>query len=149
MGGTYSGTGVTGVNFSPATAGVGTHTITYTYTDGNSCENTATTNIVVNALPTPGISGPIESCLGGSGVFTTALIANHSYTWIISGATASSAIDTNILTIDFDTAGTATVQVLETNDLTGCTATSLVYNITVYDEPTIGEIESNTKLTRR
>ncbi len=50
-GGTFSGTGVTGNSFNPATAGVGTHTITYTYTDGHSCENSATTNIVVNALP--------------------------------------------------------------------------------------------------
>jgi len=42
-GGTYSGTGVTDdgngmtYSFDPATAGVGTHTITYNYTDGNGC----------------------------------------------------------------------------------------------------------------
>jgi gliding motility-associated-like protein len=52
LGGTYSGTGV-GVSpsFNPATAGVGAHTITYTYTDGNSCTNTATDGMTVNALP--------------------------------------------------------------------------------------------------
>ena len=32
-GGTYSGTGVSGGQFSPAAAGAGTHTITYTYTN--------------------------------------------------------------------------------------------------------------------
>jgi len=47
-GGTYSGTGVTAGNFDPATAGNGTHTITYTYQDGNNCVNTATANIVVD-----------------------------------------------------------------------------------------------------
>jgi gliding motility-associated-like protein len=48
-GGTYSGTGV-GVSpsFNPGTAGVGPHTITYTYTDGNSCSATATDILTVN-----------------------------------------------------------------------------------------------------
>lgn len=48
-GGTYSGTGVSSGQFDPATAGVGTHTITYAYTDGNSCTNTATADITVDA----------------------------------------------------------------------------------------------------
>jgi len=47
-GGTYSGSGVTGGNFDPATAGNGTHTITYTYTDGNNCEGSATNTITVD-----------------------------------------------------------------------------------------------------
>jgi gliding motility-associated-like protein len=51
-GGTYSGTGVSGGNFDPSTAGAGSHTITYTYTDGNSCTNSASQNITVNAAPT-------------------------------------------------------------------------------------------------
>ena len=52
LGGTYSGTGV-GVSpsFNPAAAGLGAHTITYTYTDGNGCTNTATDGMTVNALP--------------------------------------------------------------------------------------------------
>ncbi|MEQ1745708.1 MAG: ELWxxDGT repeat protein, partial [Saprospiraceae bacterium] len=50
-GGTYSGTGVSAGNFNPATAGVGAHTITYSYTDGNSCTNTCTFTITVNPLP--------------------------------------------------------------------------------------------------
>ncbi len=48
-GGTYSGTGVTNGNFDPNIAGVGTHTITYSYTDGNGCSNTATETILVDA----------------------------------------------------------------------------------------------------
>lgn len=46
-GGVYTGNGVSGGNFNPVTAGVGTHTITYSYTDGNSCSNSATDTIVV------------------------------------------------------------------------------------------------------
>jgi gliding motility-associated-like protein len=50
-GGTWSGPGVTGSSFNPATAGAGTHTITYNYTDGNSCRASDIATIVVNALP--------------------------------------------------------------------------------------------------
>lgn len=46
--GVYSGTGVATGNFNPATAGIGTHTITYTYTDGNSCTASATADITVD-----------------------------------------------------------------------------------------------------
>ncbi len=49
-GGTYSGTGVSGGNFDPATAGLGSETITYSYTDATTtCSNTATNTILVEA----------------------------------------------------------------------------------------------------
>ena len=47
-GGIYTGTGVSGGNFSPSTAGVGTFTITYTYTDSNSCASSSSAPIVVD-----------------------------------------------------------------------------------------------------
>jgi hypothetical protein len=48
-GGVYTGTGVTGSNFSPVAAGVGTFTITYTFTNGSGCSDTATDDFVVDA----------------------------------------------------------------------------------------------------
>jgi len=51
VGGTYSGNGVSGTNFDPAVAGIGIHTIIYSYADGNNCTNTAQQNIeVTNCL---------------------------------------------------------------------------------------------------
>lgn len=47
-GGTYSGPGVSSGTFNPSTAGAGTWTITYTYSDTN-CTGTATQQITVNA----------------------------------------------------------------------------------------------------
>ena len=47
--GTYSGNGVSGGTFTPATAGTGTHVITYSVTDGNNCTGTATSTITVDA----------------------------------------------------------------------------------------------------
>ncbi|RNI32471.1 T9SS C-terminal target domain-containing protein [Rufibacter immobilis] len=46
-GGTYSGPGVTDNKFFAATAGQGTHTITYTYTDERGCTNSATQTLTV------------------------------------------------------------------------------------------------------
>lgn len=47
-GGTFSGTGVWGNEFSPSVAGVGNWEIVYTYSDGNLCENTASQFVNVN-----------------------------------------------------------------------------------------------------
>lgn len=47
-GGTFSGTGVTGSSFNPSLAGAGTFTISYSYTDANSCSNTNQKTIMVS-----------------------------------------------------------------------------------------------------
>jgi hypothetical protein len=51
-GGTYSGNGVSGTTFTPSIAGIGSHYVTYTYTDSNTCSSSDSTLIVV------------ESCVG-------------------------------------------------------------------------------------
>lgn len=51
-GGTYSGTGVSGTAFNPATAGVGSHTITYTVVNANTCVGTANDVVVVKSVCT-------------------------------------------------------------------------------------------------
>lgn len=48
VGGTFSGTAVMNNEFDPVTAGEGTFTITYSYTDANGCENSATVDITVD-----------------------------------------------------------------------------------------------------
>ncbi len=47
LGGTYSGTGVSGTSFDPNTAGTGDHNISYSFTDANNCSNTDVVSIVV------------------------------------------------------------------------------------------------------
>ena len=51
-GGTFSGNGITGNDFDPSTAGIGTHTITYSL---SGCS--VTTSITVNSIP---VTGPIQ-----------------------------------------------------------------------------------------
>lgn len=67
-GGTFSGAGIIGNSFSPVAAGVGTHTIAYSYTDGNGCSDVYTQQVTVNDVPVPSItpSGTTPICAGES-----------------------------------------------------------------------------------
>lgn len=66
-GGTFSGAGIAGNTFDPAVAGVGTHVITYEYTDTNACVNTTTQSVTVQALPGVAFFGlPSTACINGS-----------------------------------------------------------------------------------
>jgi PKD repeat protein len=51
VGGMYSGTGVNGNSFNPSSAGAGTYSIAYSYTDNNGCTNNASQNITVLSAP--------------------------------------------------------------------------------------------------
>ncbi|MBP7849977.1 MAG: T9SS type A sorting domain-containing protein [Lentimicrobiaceae bacterium] len=62
-GGTYSGAGVTGGNFNGAAAGAGTHVITYTYKDGNNCQNSCTFTITVDSLANVECPANVEVCV--------------------------------------------------------------------------------------
>jgi len=59
-GGTFSGTGVAGSNFDPS---AGTQTITYSYTDGNGCSNSANATITVNTLPVVSAGTYLDQCV--------------------------------------------------------------------------------------
>jgi len=68
IGGTYSGTGVSGNTFNPSQANVGSNNISYTLTT-NGCTGGTITAIVVNAPPTPSIS-PVGSVCNNAGNVT-------------------------------------------------------------------------------
>lgn len=61
-GGTYSGPGVSGASLDPTTAGVGTHTIVYSYTDSSGCSASDSSTIVVNA------------CVGINEIFSNSVV---------------------------------------------------------------------------
>jgi len=86
-GGEYTGTGVTNGMFDPATAGIGTWTITYTYTNEFGCDNFAEADITVNDLPvvimieldTTCVDWPAFELAGGmpeGGVYTGTGVSN-------------------------------------------------------------------------
>ena len=66
--GVFAGTGVVQNNFNPALAGVGNHTLTYTFTDQSGCTNSAQTTVTVNPLPIVNVTTIQPLCVNGSPV---------------------------------------------------------------------------------
>jgi len=67
-GGVYSGTGVVGGVFDPAVAGVGSHTIVYTYTDINGCSDESAEPIEVLTAPSVSLNTFNDLCIGSPAI---------------------------------------------------------------------------------
>ncbi len=77
-GGTFSGPGVTGNEFNPATAGVGSHNITYSI--GGNCPGSKDFKINVLPLPVVTINQVSNLCVGDPAVILTANPAGGTFT---------------------------------------------------------------------
>lgn len=80
VGGVWSGTGVSSNNFIPSIAGVGTHTLIYTFGTGT-CQTTTNVDVIVNPQPT--ITAADETiCVGETvGLLATGAGIGGNYTW--------------------------------------------------------------------
>lgn len=125
-GGIFSGTGIIGASFSPVAAGVGTHSITYTYTDANGCTNSQSQQVVVNTVPVPAISpaGTSQIC-SGSSLVLNAGPGYSVYSW---------SNNTNGQTTTVTQAGTYNVTVVTAQ---GCSATSPSIQVVVNQSPVV------------
>lgn len=109
-GGTFSGTGISGNAFSPSSAGVGSHVITYTIS--GSCGDTDTVSIVVNAVPDATINPVASLCTSGSPVTLTA--ADIGGTWSGTGVSGNS--------FDPSVSGAGTFTISYNITVSGCSA---------------------------
>lgn len=80
-GGILTGPGVNATTFNPATAGVGTHTLTYTYTDPNGCSNSASIDVVVHPSPTILFNTPNTFCVDWEPQILSALPTGGTFTY--------------------------------------------------------------------
>lgn len=126
-GGTYSGNGVSNDSiFTPSLAGIGTHTITYTY-DNNNCINSTTQTITVNGLPNVSFNHQDSTCIN-AGLLN--LSASPSGGMFFGNGVAGNTLDPTIIGIGSDSIGYVIT------NASGCTDT--VYQvITVSALPTI------------
>ena len=93
-GGTFSGSGVIGSTYHPTAASVGSHLITYSYTDLNGCSNSASDTMKVLALPSVELGTNISICDGDASTKTlTALFSGNKQTLWSTGATATASIN--------------------------------------------------------
>jgi hypothetical protein len=126
-GGVYSGPGITGATFSPAIAGIGTHILTYTYTNAQGCTNAATTSIRVNGFTQVIAANDVSICKGS----TIALTATNavSYQWSPStglSATTGSSVNANPIT--------STIYLVTGTDANACKSSDQIM-VTVVNYP--------------
>ncbi len=127
QGGTFTGNGVVSGNFNPNLAGTGEHTITYSFTAENGCNNEATTTTIIHELPEPSIQASATSmCQGESATLSTGNF--NSYQWF-SGEQAI--IDAT--SASFETSTSGTYSVLVSNEY--CSQVSNNIEITVHELP--------------
>jgi hypothetical protein len=81
LGGIYTGTGVIGNDFDPAIAGVGTHIISYTYSDILGCTASADQAIDVNPAPAPAITGAPDTICENHVILIDAGAGFTTYLW--------------------------------------------------------------------
>ncbi len=131
-GGTWSGNGITNASngtFNPAIAGVGTHTITYTY-QPRDCPAEVTIDITVNDLPTVDAGSNQQLCIN-DGILT---LTGHSP---VGGVWSGTGVDGNTGTFDPTVSGAGVFPVTYTFiDGNGC-ENSDVKNVRVFDLPAL------------
>lgn len=128
---TWSGPGVnpaTGL-FNPATAGVGTHTITYRYAEGN-CDIVRTFTITVLAQPTASYSISTDRICITDKVRVTLNNYNSAFTydWNTSGATVQ-IVSPTVFDLSWNTPGTYNLSLIVSNGI--CVTTPLNQSVVV------------------
>jgi len=131
-GGSYSGPGVSGTNFNASVAGVGTHQITYSYTDITGCSNIANKNIIVTAAPAAP-TGPNKECCELNIVDLEATGTNLQW-YTDAGLTTLVGTGTPFATGE-TTAGVYTYYVTQT--INSCESTATTISLTVLNNLTI------------
>jgi hypothetical protein len=139
-GGTWSGNGITDASlgiFNPTTAGVGTHTITYTIS--GTCGSSSNANIIVNQSPTAIVSSNSPICEGQSLQLNANNVSNASYLWSGPNSFSSSQQNPTLNNASINNSGSYSLTITDANQ---CSAISSV-NVTINPSPTVTITTSN------
>lgn len=142
-GGVYTGTGVSGGMFDPSVAGAGSTSVTYTYTDVNGCQGSATETIVVNQAPTVTFDAIPDQCdynpdytlvaTPSGGTFTGPGVTGN----VFSPSTAGIGVHT--ITYDFTDGNGCSDQGVQTVNVDGCASlTEETLKYSIYPNPAEG-----------
>ncbi len=127
-GGTYSGPGVSGTNFNASVAGVGTHQITYSYSDAYGCSFSVNRNITVTPAPSSPAASNGECCVSN---ITDLEATGTNLRWYTdAGLTTLVGTGTPFAT-GRTTAGVYTYYVTQT--INGCESTSSTVSLTIFN----------------
>ncbi|MBX2946931.1 MAG: PKD domain-containing protein [Cyclobacteriaceae bacterium] len=130
-----SGAGTSSITVNWGGAGVGSVTLTE-FIPASSCSVTTPPYVVnINPIPTPVISGLNSVCANATNVvYSTPLVAGNTYSWSIAGGTIVGSSTDNTVTINWGSAGTGTLQLLETVGI--CSVTTPFYTVAINPNPT-------------
>ena len=132
-GGTWSGPGVNNNKFDAASAGYGTHTLTYSLTNGNGCNSSTTTTVTVVE---PSITLMNAACSNGGLITLTGSVTNGGTgIWAIVGATNTPIPTVNGIASLDPTGLSGSISLIYTFDLNGC-KDSITTQIVVNEPPT-------------
>jgi len=128
------------IAWSPAFTGTTTLAVSAANDCGSSALSPALT-ITVNDTPEPSVSGPATVCLHWEASYETTAVAGSTYVWTVTGGNIVSGAGTASVTVNWNTAGTGTVKVVETS-ASDCAGTSALFNVLV--DPCVGMDEFHT-----
>lgn len=137
--GVYSGPGTTAAgSFTPATAGAGTHTITYTFTTTAGCTESVTSTITVYPKPAADFTATADICLGESATITDASTiasgAITSWRWNFGDAAWVAQNNGNAFSHTWSAYNTYSVKLVAVSDQ-GCTSDTVTRTVTVHPLP--------------
>jgi len=120
IGGTYTGNGVYSDNFVPQVAGLGLHSLFYSFTDSLKCTNTDTAYILVNPFPASNAGPDTSMICSSSGLFIGGPATQGlTYQWYPTNGLSDSTISN-----PFASPAIPTIYTITTTDtLTNCSST--------------------------
>lgn len=115
-----------------------------TVTAVNECGNSAPSPslaIMVHDSPEPAITGPEAVCVNWNADYETVENAGSVYAWAVTGGEIISGAGTSSVVVNWNTTGTGTLTVNETNE-SDCTGNSAVFSVMV--DPCVGTEDHST-----
>lgn len=124
----------------------GAYSVTVTNTSG--CEGQSELSVItIDSVEAPRISGPLDVCINETGRYVVPVEAGIRYQWTIAGpGSIQSGQGTNMVTVLWLGQGTGTVELLVTDNASGCTNRgSVTINVNTVLTPSIA-VEGRTGL---
>jgi hypothetical protein len=102
----------------------GSRLITLTQRNVNGCSATATMGVLVNATPSPAITGQGTLCqYTRNQLYSVSSVAANTYLWTVTKGVIISGQNTNSIRVNWDSSGTGLVSVVQTNS-SACSKTA-------------------------
>lgn len=108
----------------------------------NGCDSTLQYTVVINAKPTPQITGADSVCQTVANTYTAPINSKYHYQWVAATGTITGATTSDSAVISFAQGGSHTIQLTITDTTTGCD--SAITHTVFVDSLPAGNISGNT-----